>query len=182
MTWLTFINSFWTDWRGRDKGRDRLEEEEWFRTFLEKGNIKLNEPYTSELVEDLKHVRHEMSEVVRRLVNEELIRKEDMLKMNQWLAQGTYIRQIEQKENQFELITLPLDSSLAQLKAQIIASFVEALVEGQYKRIKICDNPDCRWVYYDTTKNRSKRFCDDKTCGNLMKVRRHRAQKKASDL
>ncbi|WP_141639042.1 CGNR zinc finger domain-containing protein, partial [Paenibacillus riograndensis] len=40
-------------------------------------------------------------------------------------------------------------------------------------------NPDCLWVYYDDTRNRSKRYCDDKMCGNLMKVRRFRARKKA---
>jgi predicted RNA-binding Zn ribbon-like protein len=41
------------------------------------------------------------------------------------------------------------------------------------------ENADCLWVYYDDTRNRSKRYCDDKACGNLMKVRRFRARKKA---
>jgi len=31
----------------------------------------------------------------------------------------------------------------------------------------------------DDTRNRSKRYCDDKLCGNLTKVRRFRARKKA---
>ncbi|MDT3426149.1 putative RNA-binding Zn ribbon-like protein [Paenibacillus forsythiae] len=57
---------------------------------------------------------------------------------------------------------------------------VREIVEGKKpSRFRICDNPDCRWAYYDDTRNRSKRYCDDKACGNLMKVRRFRARKKA---
>ncbi|MNW66741.1 CGNR zinc finger [compost metagenome] len=63
--------------------------------------------------------------------------------------------------------------------AEIASSFAAALVEKETSRFRICENPDCLWVYYDDTRNRSKRYCDDKLCGNLMKVRRFRARKKA---
>ena len=59
--------------------------------------------------------------------------------------------------------------------------FAQTLAEGEASRIRICDNPDCLWVYYDRTRNRSKRYCDDRACGNLMKVRRFRASKKHVD-
>ncbi|URJ62468.3 CGNR zinc finger domain-containing protein [Paenibacillus polymyxa] len=62
--------------------------------------------------------------------------------------------------------------------AEVVADFAQAFVSSGGSRIRICDNTDCRWVFYDDTRNRSKRFCDDKMCGNLMKVRRFRERKK----
>jgi len=50
------------------------------------------------------------------------------------------------------------------------------LAGGNSARVKICRNADCRWVFYDTTKARSRRWCSDKVCGNRDRVRRARAR------
>ena len=43
-------------------------------------------------------------------------------------------------------------------------------------------NPDCRWAFYDGSKNRSGRWCDMASCGNRMKARafRERAREAAT--
>jgi predicted RNA-binding Zn ribbon-like protein len=41
-------------------------------------------------------------------------------------------------------------------------------------RLKICGNPDCERLFFDTSKNRTGRWCDE-ACGNRMRVRRFRA-------
>ncbi|MBR0645336.1 CGNR zinc finger domain-containing protein [Plastoroseomonas hellenica] len=41
-------------------------------------------------------------------------------------------------------------------------------------RLKQCPPDDCRWLFIDTTKNRSRRWCDMASCGNRAKVHRHR--------
>jgi predicted RNA-binding Zn ribbon-like protein len=38
-------------------------------------------------------------------------------------------------------------------------------------RIGACD--ECRWLYLDTTRNRSRRWCDPADCGNRARQRRH---------
>jgi predicted RNA-binding Zn ribbon-like protein len=43
------------------------------------------------------------------------------------------------------------------------------------ERVRACDNPDCRWLFLDTSKNRTRRWCDMKLCGNRMKARRFKA-------
>jgi predicted RNA-binding Zn ribbon-like protein len=48
------------------------------------------------------------------------------------------------------------------------------LVRYDPARLKICGNPDCLRLYFDASKNRTGRWCDE-TCGNRMRVRRHRA-------
>jgi predicted RNA-binding Zn ribbon-like protein len=43
-------------------------------------------------------------------------------------------------------------------------------------RVRACDNPECRWLFLDTSKNQTRRWCDMKVCGNRMKARRFKAR------
>lgn len=43
-------------------------------------------------------------------------------------------------------------------------------------RIRACAAGDCGWWFLDDTKNRSRRWCDMKTCGNREKVRKFRSK------
>jgi predicted RNA-binding Zn ribbon-like protein len=52
--------------------------------------------------------------------------------------------------------------------------FAILLVRHEPERLKVCGNPDCRRLYFDASKNRTGRWCDE-VCGNRMRVRRHRA-------
>lgn len=45
-------------------------------------------------------------------------------------------------------------------------------------RLKMCGNPDCRWVYIDQSPNRSRKWCMRTTCGNRANVRRWRERQK----
>ena len=42
--------------------------------------------------------------------------------------------------------------------------------------MRACAKPDCRWLFLDTSKNHTRRWCDMKLCGNRMKARRFRAK------
>ncbi len=39
--------------------------------------------------------------------------------------------------------------------------------------IRECRAPDCEWLFLDHSRNRSRRWCDMKSCGNRQKARRH---------
>jgi hypothetical protein len=65
-----------------------------------------------------------------------------------------------------------------------LAAVVEAIGAGTWKRLKAC--PDCRWVFYDNTRNGSKRWClmyaggpEGRACGTIAKVRRYRDRQAA---
>jgi predicted RNA-binding Zn ribbon-like protein len=45
-------------------------------------------------------------------------------------------------------------------------------------RVRACQNLECRWLFLDTSKNHTRRWCDMKLCGNRMKARRFKAQRK----
>ena len=46
-------------------------------------------------------------------------------------------------------------------------------------RVRECGNDECGWLFLDTSKNRSRKWCDMADCGNLAKARRYYAKKKA---
>ncbi len=59
----------------------------------------------------------------------------------------------------------------------IAQAAVEMLVQQDQKRIKQCAGHECGWLFYDETKNNSRRWCDMKVCGNRAKVRTARKRK-----
>lgn len=58
---------------------------------------------------------------------------------------------------------------LADAAAQLLLS--EAM-----PRVRACDATPCRWLFLDTSKNHTRRWCDMKVCGNRMKARRFQAR------
>jgi predicted RNA-binding Zn ribbon-like protein len=44
-------------------------------------------------------------------------------------------------------------------------------------RVLACGNPECRWLFLDTSKNHTRRWCDMRLCGNRMKARRFKAKR-----
>lgn len=52
----------------------------------------------------------------------------------------------------------------------VIQEAADLLVSGNLGRLKKCSDPECGWLYYDTSKNNSRRWCCMKTCGNRAKV------------
>lgn len=69
-----------------------------------------------------------------------------------------------------------LDAALRPL----VASAVELLTSSRLARLRRCGNSTCYWLFLDETKNCSRRWCEMASCGNLMKVRRHRAKQHSS--
>jgi predicted RNA-binding Zn ribbon-like protein len=82
-----------------------------------------------------------------------------------------------QRQNGYRTELVPLRANWNWILASIAASAAQTLGSQQAARIKICANHDCRWLFYDPTKARIKRWCSNRTCGNRDRVRRARAAK-----
>lgn len=55
----------------------------------------------------------------------------------------------------------------------IAESAAELLTSDARAAIRECGAPDCEWLFLDHSRNRSRRWCDMKSCGNRQKARRH---------
>ena len=71
---------------------------------------------------------------------------------------------------------LPHNGASSQLPELLLSMSAEALLtSSDISKVRDCGNPDCRWLFLDTSKNHTRRWCDMKVCGNRMKARRFKA-------
>jgi predicted RNA-binding Zn ribbon-like protein len=64
--------------------------------------------------------------------------------------------------------------------ARLMAAVAQSSVEGTWARLKACPEESCRWAFYDHSKNRSAKWCNMQTCGNMAKARAYRARHSAT--
>ena len=70
---------------------------------------------------------------------------------------------------------------LEQLLWPVARSAIDLLTAGDPRRIKVCENPyGCGWLFYDSSKNGSRRWCSMEGCGSQVKMRRHYAKRHAA--
>jgi predicted RNA-binding Zn ribbon-like protein len=62
------------------------------------------------------------------------------------------------------------------LLGPIVLSALTTLTQGDLARLKRCQNEKCGWVFFDATKNRSRRWCEMEICGNRAKQKRFAAR------
>jgi predicted RNA-binding Zn ribbon-like protein len=60
----------------------------------------------------------------------------------------------------------------------ITLSALTLLMEKELSRTKRCAGMECGWLFFDTTKNGRRRWCEMRVCGNRAKVRAARAKQK----
>lgn len=69
-------------------------------------------------------------------------------------------------------------SGLDRVLWPVLRSAARLLVDGDPARIGQCaDDRGCGYLFYDTSRNRSRRWCDMNACGNRAKARRHYARR-----
>jgi predicted RNA-binding Zn ribbon-like protein len=95
-----------------------------------------------------------------RLVNEELARALRHLQLA-FAGEGMSWRW-PQGEDALERVLWPLVRDAADL-----------LTSEQVERVKRCDGHHCSWLFLDTSRNRSRRWCSMEDCGNRAKARRY---------
>jgi len=177
--WLDLLNSDWHDYRGSGRREDRLDDPEWLKRYLSRWPDGLRGVPAGEVRAALKNLRSVLRAVVDRLAAGKPVPQELWTRLNATLAARPVVRRVGRTPRGYTVDYLPLESGLKKVAAEIAESFCETLTQGDPARIKVCDNKDCLWVFYDRSKNRSRRWCEGDTgCGNLMKVRRFRARKR----
>jgi len=70
----------------------------------------------------------------------------------------------------YELV-LETHNPVEQVTYEAIRSATDLLLTKEKGRVRQCS--ECGWLFYDATRNRSRRWCDMGICGNRAKARRH---------
>jgi predicted RNA-binding Zn ribbon-like protein len=66
------------------------------------------------------------------------------------------------------------DGDLDQVLWWVLRSTTDLLTSEDLQRVGVCaDDRGCGWLFYDTSRNRTRQWCSMRGCGNRAKARRH---------
>jgi predicted RNA-binding Zn ribbon-like protein len=72
------------------------------------------------------------------------------------------------------------EADLEQILWPVVRSAAELLTSPELERVKQCaDEHGCGYLFLDTSRNRSRRWCSMDSCGNRAKARRHYQRQRA---
>lgn len=109
------------------------------------------------------------------------VRADALGEINRVLGRSAGTRRLEMRaDGTFARAFVPVGDAFAGLMIPIVESAADALILGELARVRRCADPRCARVFYDSTKNAARRWCDMATCGNRAKAARHRARIKAT--
>lgn len=98
----------------------------------------------------------------------------DLGRLNQALAEAPARRRIARRGDDGYGWQADIgDISAATLLAPVLWSAAELLLNAPQRRIRRCANDRCLWLFVDTSKSGTRRWCDMSSCGNRAKAARH---------
>jgi predicted RNA-binding Zn ribbon-like protein len=99
--------------------------------------------------------------------------------INLALAAGASTLRLERRAGAYATVREVLDPSPAALLAPIAESAAWLLEHGDRALLRRCENPACVRFFYDTTKNRRRRWCSMDACGSRAKAAAYYRRRKA---
>lgn len=168
---IDFVNSRFTNHTGTGEVYDRLEMPQWRHWFTQRASLAVPRPPTPSehrelvslrhLLRELLQSRHEPSARTRARINRDLSRSPASWQLLRE-GPGVQLRLGWRSEDWHAVI------------AAALASYCDLLTSGQISQVRRCANPHCSYLFFDESRNLSRRWCDPAACGNLLTVRKHR--------
>lgn len=172
---LDIMNSDWRGYQGGEPERDRLLEPAWIEQVMQRWSIHLTTPLDTEAVTTLQNLRSSMKRIVFALEEHQTPPAEDIVSLNSYLRLTPTFLSLLQEDEIYRVEEIPEHQDWRWLLREAAASFANLLARPHPARLKQCKNPDCRWAYYDESRQKHQVWCNE-TCATLMRVRRFRIQ------
>lgn len=179
MYWMIiFLNTIWQSTHGEKK--DPLDDPDIMRRFVQNLTGNAFEGDIDELCASLKSFRAELKTLVDDMEQGLYDSQKAISLLNGYISNATGHRRIEEhEEHGIKIRFLPERIDAPYVLSQLAMECYSLLFEMEHDRIRICENPTCRYYFYDSSKNKSKRHCAS-NCNNVMKAKRHREKMKAT--
>ena len=102
--------------------------------------------------------------------------------INRVLGRSAGTRRVEPRaDGGFVRNFVTVGDVFAALLTPVIESAADALVNGELERVHRCASARCRRVFFDSSRNGKRRWCEMATCGNRAKAARHRRKVKTTE-
>ena len=120
-------------------------------------------------------LRKSVYDIFRSVISGEEIFDKDLTVFNRELSLAMSKAEIFCREG--ELIWDWKNDGIERILFLITRVAAQLLTSSDLEKLKCCSGENCGWLYYDTSKNKRRQWCDMRDCGNLAKARRFRVKK-----
>jgi predicted RNA-binding Zn ribbon-like protein len=128
---------------------------------------------------DARRIRAALRALAERGAASDKSRVDALTEINRVLGRSAGTRRVEGRDDgSFRQSFVPVGDAFAGLMIPVVESAADALIHGELARVRRCADPRCPRVFYDSTRNGRRRWCDMATCGNRAKAARFRAREK----
>lgn len=116
-------------------------------------------------------VREALAAVLRATALKRQPTAADLERFNTALAESGRHLHITSDQGRF-LCAWDTDDRLDRVLWPAVRSAADLLTSSAVERLRMCEGEGCGWFFMDTTRNRSRRWCNMASCGNRAKVKR----------
>jgi len=130
---------------------------------------------------DARRIRAALRVLAERGALSQDVRRNAVAEINRVLGRSAGMRHLEARgDGSFVRSFVPTGDAFAGLMIAVVESAADTLVLGELSRVRRCADARCPRVFFDSTKNGRRRWCDMATCGNRAKAARHRGKRRVS--
>ena len=133
---------------------------------------------SARILQRVLRLRESLYDIFRSIINREEISSKDLTVFNSELSRA--MSKAEIFCNEGELIWDWKNNSLERILFLVTRIAAELLTSSDLEKLKCCLGESCGWLFYDTSKNNRRQWCDMRDCGNLAKAKRFRVKKALS--
>ena len=118
-------------------------------------------------------MREALYRIFHALATQAAVAAPDLAALNYALAQAPRREELVSAAAGYVWRTAPLRPSVPALLAPVLWSAADLMTRVAPQRLRQCANPKCLWLFVDTSKGGTRRWCDMNACGNRAKAQRH---------
>ncbi|KOF56479.1 hypothetical protein AGR56_06780 [Clostridium sp. DMHC 10] len=168
------MNSRW--YNTHKSFKEPLQDRDWIVNFCSQWEIPISSVISKKMIDTLLELRNFLSDLIEGISSQNTIGSEDINKINKYLMPFLFYRTLKSDGKKYYIEDAIYGKSNNFIVFEVVSSFIEMISKYDIKRMKLCQNPECKWAFYDESKNCTRKWCDN-TCATLMKVRKFRQNK-----
>ncbi len=134
----------------------------------------------SSVLERAVAIRETIFRIFRAVAEEVMPEEDDLVSLSAAVADAQAHVRIVPKAGGFTWDWIGNANELDYMLWPVVRSAADLLTSDELDDVRVCASETCNWLFMDTSKNHSRRWCDMKSCGNRAKARRFYGRKKSS--
>jgi len=127
-------------------------------------------------------VREAIYRIFKAVAQDEMPESDDLVSLSTAIAEAMIHALIVPTAGGFTWEWVDTEVNLDRMLWPVVRSAEDLLISDELDAVRVCASDTCNWLFMDTSKNHSRRWCDMKSCGNRAKARRYYSRKRGSSV